>query len=306
MKRGEWYYKNEGGNLVKEIVFEVQTITPMFLRGADGKTPELRAPTIKAMMRFWWRALNGHLGLNDLRTEEAKIFGSSVGEGKSKFNVVCENVVIKTKEEKVLERKHKKFRARSVEPGTKFKITLSTFYREIEYYSNILKVTLLLGGLGARARRGAGSVRIIGIEGKDLSNIYDIKEIIKLINAIGENNYQQDRSEKTVALLRMKKECAPKSRFSYLKEVEIGAAGKDGWKPLRAKIDEASHNHKDDSLGFEGGGKRLASPIYISIIKKNDNKYYPIISTLNTVFEDKKTSVKCSVQTDFKEAILNE
>jgi len=33
----------------------------MFLAGADGVTPELRAPSIKGAMRFWWRACNGHL-----------------------------------------------------------------------------------------------------------------------------------------------------------------------------------------------------------------------------------------------------
>ncbi len=41
---------------MKSIKFTLETITPLFLAGADGQTPELRPPSIKGMMRFWWRA----------------------------------------------------------------------------------------------------------------------------------------------------------------------------------------------------------------------------------------------------------
>lgn len=36
----------------KKIIFECEVVTPMFLAGADGKTPELRAPSIKGAIRF--------------------------------------------------------------------------------------------------------------------------------------------------------------------------------------------------------------------------------------------------------------
>ena len=38
------------------ITFELETITPMFMAGADGETFELRPSSIKGDMRFWWRA----------------------------------------------------------------------------------------------------------------------------------------------------------------------------------------------------------------------------------------------------------
>jgi len=38
---------------MKQITFECETVTPMFLAGADGKTPELRAPSIKEALRFY-------------------------------------------------------------------------------------------------------------------------------------------------------------------------------------------------------------------------------------------------------------
>jgi len=50
----------------------------MFLAGADGKTPELRAPSIKGAVRFWWRAMNGCLSIKDLKEKESEIFGSYI------------------------------------------------------------------------------------------------------------------------------------------------------------------------------------------------------------------------------------
>lgn len=76
---------------MKTITFHCEVITPMFLAGADGKKPELRPPSIKGAMRFWWRAMNGHLvtkkdgkwDYSKLKEEEAKIFG---GKYKDKYN----------------------------------------------------------------------------------------------------------------------------------------------------------------------------------------------------------------------------
>ena len=44
--------------------FEVEIVTPLFLGGADPNKAELRAPSIKGALRFWWRALNPHFSLH--------------------------------------------------------------------------------------------------------------------------------------------------------------------------------------------------------------------------------------------------
>lgn len=62
---------------MKTITFTCETITPMFLSGANGQTPELRPPSIKGALRFWWRAMNGHLKLEDLKKQESMIFGGT-------------------------------------------------------------------------------------------------------------------------------------------------------------------------------------------------------------------------------------
>lgn len=47
---------------METITFNCRFITPAFLGGADPKgTPELRPPSIKGALRFWWRAMSGYL-----------------------------------------------------------------------------------------------------------------------------------------------------------------------------------------------------------------------------------------------------
>jgi len=73
---------------MKTITFHCETITPMFLAGADGQTPELRPPSIKGAMRFWWRAMNGNLSLEELKKQEDDIFGATDRRSKVIINVL--------------------------------------------------------------------------------------------------------------------------------------------------------------------------------------------------------------------------
>ncbi|MEO1928407.1 MAG: type III-B CRISPR module RAMP protein Cmr1, partial [Nautiliaceae bacterium] len=54
-----------------------EIITPLLMHGADGKRAELREQSFKGVMRFWWRAINGNLGLKELKEKEAEIFGDT-------------------------------------------------------------------------------------------------------------------------------------------------------------------------------------------------------------------------------------
>lgn len=46
---------------VEKITFGCRVLTPLFLAGADGTerdaVPELRPPSLKGAMGFWWRAV---------------------------------------------------------------------------------------------------------------------------------------------------------------------------------------------------------------------------------------------------------
>jgi CRISPR-associated protein Cmr1 len=62
--------------MLKKITFEIETITPMFLAGAEQGKAELRAASIKGLLRFWWRALQAETNLEKLHNRESQIFGA--------------------------------------------------------------------------------------------------------------------------------------------------------------------------------------------------------------------------------------
>lgn len=57
--------------------------TPLFCSGADPNRAEIRLPSFKGALRFWWRALawpryGGNLG--EIQKQEDALFGSAGGE----------------------------------------------------------------------------------------------------------------------------------------------------------------------------------------------------------------------------------
>src|SRR5438105_461945 len=68
---------------MQEVTFTLQTITPMFLAGADQTKAELRAPSFRGLMRYWQRALVGGIfgtdakGLQEVMKRETDVFGAT-------------------------------------------------------------------------------------------------------------------------------------------------------------------------------------------------------------------------------------
>ncbi len=66
--------------MVIEATYRV--VTPLFCAGADNARPELRLPSFKGVLRFWWRALAWPRCAGDLKEiqcREARLFGSADG-----------------------------------------------------------------------------------------------------------------------------------------------------------------------------------------------------------------------------------
>lgn len=61
----------------QEITKELTFITSTFLAGADQNKPEIRAPSIRGALRWWFRVLAGD---RDVREEEKLLFGGVHGE----------------------------------------------------------------------------------------------------------------------------------------------------------------------------------------------------------------------------------
>lgn len=188
-----------GGKVMKAITFECETITPMFLGGADGRTPELRPPSIKGLMRFWWRAMNGHLSLEELKEREAKIFGTSDEKiGRSKFSIRVKPHKLNSSKDKlpphpvVVRTSRNSFKINILEylaygtheyksgqgnifirdyirPKQKFSVFITIPEHLKDEIIKILKRLSTFGGLGSRSRNGFGSFKILSINGNSNS-----------------------------------------------------------------------------------------------------------------------------------------
>lgn len=179
---------------VERVTLKCEIVTPMFIAGANKYSPEIRGPSIKGEMRFWWRALNGNLSFKDLnllKTEEAKIFGSSKKYGKSSFSIridkffqrneIGTNLLNNINLLNTLDFKDKsaikyiyyfvriKRRERHyIKPGANFSINLLFNKNDKSIYEEVFKSFALLtlfGALGARSRRGAGCFTVNSVEG---------------------------------------------------------------------------------------------------------------------------------------------
>lgn len=305
---------------MEKLTITLKTITPMFLGGADGETPELRAPSVKGMMRFWWRAMNGHLSIDELRKKEGELFGSSDEKvGRSKFSLsVRKNDTIEVIQYQPLPhhtgnnsypyltknpscnrdgRCFKGNKPYAITPNQEFECIIrantDTIKNKIE---DIFKVSVILGGLDKRSRRGFGSIKIINKEEDKVA--YSLASIYKLLNSVANSfKVNVDKIERNVLVY------TDAATYPYIKEIKIGSGCKD-YGDLLKVIGRASHENDCKYTGFALRQDRLASPIYVSIIK-DGNDYKPIITRLHAAFKNPLTSKEEDHSDKFIYDILN-
>ena len=78
-----------GTNMTTQVEAAYRVVTPMFCAGAEPEQAELRLPSFKGVLRFWWRALawsrlDGNL--DAIREQEDWLFGSAGG-GQSRLSM---------------------------------------------------------------------------------------------------------------------------------------------------------------------------------------------------------------------------
>jgi CRISPR-associated protein Cmr1 len=183
---------------MQEVTFTLQTITPMFLAGADQTKAELRAPSFRGPMRYWQRALVGGLvgtgqdGLKQVMQAETDVFGAT--DTGSAVSIKVSGVSGEPREfnEQISVRVAGKWQATGkgyllwsmarsgredkgnlkparwhYPPGTNFQVTLSSRSQDGTKLSKAVASLWLLtqlGGIGSRSRRCAGSLTVQSIE----------------------------------------------------------------------------------------------------------------------------------------------
>ncbi len=210
---------------MQQITFEIETVTPMFLSGADQNRAELRAASIKGLLRYWWRALQAESDLDKLRDRESRIFGSADERkgGASSFSIrITRSADIRTaRTDEFLQRPHYKipvegkpfkmnilgylayglydikkgFLRDYILPGEKFSIVITLLRRNC--FDDVIAAMLafsLFGGIGSRTRNGLGSFDISNRteafaaikDSFDINNPYQTENLKKLAKQAGE------------------------------------------------------------------------------------------------------------------------
>lgn len=147
---------------------DIELLTPLFNRGAYQDTPELRVPSIRGMVRWWFRALGG------TADEEKEAFGGMKRFGKHLANdVMASRLVFRVSQVRAtranpnpatLPHDPRKLSPQAAfAPGATFRLEVFTRFGDLSpelerKVQNALEVWLLLGALGLRANRSGGNV----------------------------------------------------------------------------------------------------------------------------------------------------
>lgn len=165
------------------IRFDCELVTAAFVHGQSPDGPaELRLPSLRGLMRYWFRALaGGAVGLSALRNLEGVTFGTAAENGKSRS---CPFVMRLTPARTSTEARsslcpHKPpqevqhYKKYAILPGDQGSFALSLralpFGRDharpaLELAASAYWLAAHLGGLGGRSRRCAGSFAITSID----------------------------------------------------------------------------------------------------------------------------------------------
>ncbi len=267
----------------------LEIVTPMFLRGADNETPELRPPAFKALFRYWWRAAVDKMNVNTLREKEGDLFGST--KVRSPLSIrIPGGTTPRIGEYRPLPHKTN-FQSPAYSPNGTFNLALTA--PELTEYEKIAKLSFLLGGVGNRSRRGFGSVRY---QNWDFQNIDELRnEVHQTLDQISPGIFQQnsDRIDKgaTVSI----------PDYPVILNIYFGNTPSPNIDVLLRTIGQATHDYSNEALG--GINPRMASPIHVRIQKVN-SQFVPIVTQLHSVFPDGRPVDYKTKQQDFINAII--
>ncbi|MCC6696209.1 MAG: type III-B CRISPR module RAMP protein Cmr1 [Candidatus Hydrogenedentes bacterium] len=179
------------GPSLSEISVRVEVVTPFFGGAASLRALDdidiVRPASIRGQLRFWWRALNGHLydSPKELYIRESHLWGRAAevegGRSAIELRVAVEQAgksdssdirLYDSRDGKATPGAYALWPAREEKrkglptaprraPGTRFRLTLLAPSSDIKEVENVVRAWLLFGGYGSRARRGLGSFRVV-------------------------------------------------------------------------------------------------------------------------------------------------
>ncbi|PWA13089.1 type III-B CRISPR module RAMP protein Cmr1 [Pueribacillus theae] len=267
---------------------ECRTITPLLMHGGDKEkrrdkeqpaSSQLRIPSIKGVIRYWFRALE--TDLETMYKREVELFGGSSDNAlKSRLILTFDKQVVSKKLEKVLPHRSKSFSTYSISPDTSFTLHIKAYKKNEEYFEELLtyvKLSLYLGGFGQRSRRGFGSIEFVDETFSTPETwLQNVQSLIQKVSAlpVSLKSEQLIVNKKTTVI-----------GHPQLQAVHIGKAHKVANDVLQ-NINQASHDVAKKFEGILGShDPRYASPI-IGSVKKIGKEFYPIVTEVKAKNEN--------------------
>ncbi len=199
---------------MKPISFHLELITPCFCAGATPAIAEIRGPSIRGKLRWWFRVLGGN------RDQEAEVFGAIAGDSATSSAIIIRVSEVEMRRQwqpitfsgfsntgyvlyfaKASGNGARWVAGGAIPSGTSFQIQLlwrrSVSSEARELFDLALDAFLLLGALGLRSTRGLGCFETRDRPfGKDAlaTLLARIKKHAPVFNAIvGEFRGQQEK-----------------------------------------------------------------------------------------------------------------
>lgn len=284
--------------------YTLEIVTPLFLRGPDGRTPELRPPSFKGMLRWWWRALHP-MPISDLREKEGKRFGSA-GNTEARRSLVRIRLLDRDLEEDLFSPvPTHDFDRPAFKPGQQFDLLVTMGPRasgsglQAEINATI-QLMLLLGGIGWRARRGMGSLRPVAIDGASVEPSMDA--LGKVQTQLGRLRTPFEREGLTIKYVG---EYAGREGpgYPWVRRVETGIpSDRHDWETMTQHIANVASEENSRYTGHHD--PRVSSPLYVTVGHAEDS-YWPLLTSLNLPpSTEEKVERHTDSRPDFREALL--
>jgi len=302
---------------MQTLTAKLQTVTPMFLGGAEQSEAELRPPSIKGALRFWYRATDPdyktHIdGKTENPTWEEKIFGSSkYGQGECLIRVFPSSIQTTSILDETQALKYLGYGAvgenrKYIKPDGVFTLTLGYKSQEVkDKLVKTLQTMVLFGGLGSRSRRGFGSLELLeclDIPWQGLAkDVRELKERCRefLVEAGTVERRNDEKPEYTS--FSQNQNCIFKvcSHTSSTWKQALEQVG-------NKMIEYRKNNYKGERyafglphIDFFTDNARRGSPLFIRIHQLETKKYLVLLACFPAFFHPDKEDVNWSVIQDF-------
>lgn len=286
--------KLKGINAVVRREIRLETVTPLLMHGwqeslgKDGRqrnrpiNAEVRPPSLKGMLRFWWRALQYHIeSIEKLFLEEISLFGGAGDKDKTRrSSIIIQMDQLKstiTNRHPLLPHKGSNgVVVPGINAGERFALQISVLKKdsvELDKFIDLMMWSLLVGSFGQRSNRGFGSLEIVGKIFESVDQY--LNEVIQLFERLTEDKIiERDATSYSLYVRELH------DRWPLFHCLTVGRGYSTSQEALIA-INQASHEVAKNFNGALGSADpRRPSPLRATVRKIGD-QYYPVISLVS-------------------------